>query len=89
MGKCLSHSKSMLKFLQENWKYWDEKSMMFRKAHNTSDDGYHCYHIYVAVKDTLLTCTFSQNSDKVLEDLKQIEENRIFKIERIIKKQLE
>ncbi len=88
MGKSLVQSKSMLKFLKENWKYWDDKSMIIRKSHNDRYDGYHCYHIYVAVKDTLLTCTFSQNSDKVLEDLKQIENNRIFKIERIIKDQL-
>ncbi len=84
----ISNSKSMLKYLKTNWKYWDDKSMIFRKSHNNKDDGYHCYHIYVAVNKVLLTCTFSQDSDKALQDLKKIEENRIFKIERIIKEQL-
>ena len=88
MEKYLSNSKSMLKHLKENWKYWDDKSMIFRKSHNDKYDGYHCYHIYVAVNNTLLTCTFSQDSDKALEDLKRIENNRIFKIEKIILKSI-
>ena len=84
MSKYLSQSKSMLKFLKNNWKFWDDKSMMIRKSHNTKYDGYHCYHIYIAINNHLITGTISQDTDKILEDLKKIENNRIFKIERIL-----
>jgi hypothetical protein len=84
MGEWISRTETMKKYLKTNWKYWDEKSMQIVKKNEHNK----YYHLFVSVNNTLLHVEIHQDVDFLFESLKKIENDRIFKIERIIKEQL-
>ncbi len=79
MSSALYRTDYMLKYLKENWEFWDSETMDICKQHNG-----HGFHLYVAINNKLLYQVIRPRSIK--EDLKLMEDNRVFKIEKKIKK---
>lgn len=67
-------------YLEKNWEHWDSKRMMIQKQH----DGYGFY-LYFAVDNHLISEELNINSESnLLYSLKKIENNRVYKIKRVL-----
>lgn len=77
MAKSIERTDYMLKYLKTNWKYWDDECMSIVKQHN----GYG-FHMFIALNNKLLQ--FVLSSSMYEKSLKDIENTRVFKLEKIL-----
>ena len=81
MSDALYRTDYMLKYLRINWKYWDDSCMSICKEHDGKK-----FNFYVAIENKLIISKI--NPKKIEESLKTIEENRVFKLKKIILPQI-
>lgn len=81
INSALYRTDYMLKYLKTNWKYWEDETMDICKQHDGKG-----FHLYAAINNKLIYGLIHPRT--LEEDLKNIENNRVFKIEKILKEQL-